>query len=304
MTVFPLIGVLFGLFAGFMYAASTVTARIKLERDKIDVAVLYTLLVNNIIFITIILFKVIFTDFVFIFDVKAVGIMALSGLFGPFLGRTLLFASSERIGPSKASCIKILSPVFAAVLALVFLKELISWTGYVGILVVVLGLYWLYIDNNDSIVNYTQLESRSAQLGTYMAYGCAFAYSLSYVLRKSGVTIYPYPLEAAAIEVFFALIFYLTYFILTGKIKNIVETPKISIKYFLYSGIAGSFGIFSYYFALQFIPATIGATLISTQAFFAILLSALFKGNKERITRKLIIGSIFIFIGVALTVLF
>ncbi len=297
-------GFAFGLFAGFLYAVSTVVAKMGVERNKAHVAVVYTLFMNNFLFIGIILLRSVFFDYEFVINWKAFGILALSGLFGPLVGRTFLFASSERIGASRASSIKILSPVFSAVIALIFLQEVLHFYGYMGILIVVVGLYWLYRDNEDSLDEGSLEDSSNMKKGTYLAFGCAFFYSLSYILRKSGISIYPYPLEAAAIEVFFGLLYYMIYFLATGKLTDIKFAPREKIKYFLISGTTASCALFSYYFALQFIPATVGATLSSTQAFFALLIGAVFTGVGERWSFKLAIGSILIIIGVSFTVMY
>jgi drug/metabolite transporter (DMT)-like permease len=297
-------GVFFGLSASLLYGLSTVAARMKVERDKVGIAVLYTLFTNNLFYIAIILFKIVILNGEFIVDFYSYRFFALSGLFGPFLGRTLLFASSERIGASKATSIKILSPVFSAVIALIFLQEIIPWVGYVGIAIVVYGLYWLQKDSQDYIKGTGQEENSNIKIGSIMAFGCALFYSFSYVFRKSGITIYPYPLEAAFIEVFFALLYYLIYFLVTGKLRYVAQVSIDRVSYFVFSGVAASCAIFSYYYALQFLPATIAATLISTQVFFVIIIGVIQKGFIEMLTPKIVVGSILIFIGVTLTVMF
>lgn len=297
-------GALFGLGAGFFYGLSAVSARMKVERGKVGVAVLYTLFTNNLFFIFIILYKVIVLNDVFLIDYNSYVYFALSGFFGPFLGRTLLFASSESIGASKATSIKMLSPAFSAVIALIFLREMISFIGYIGIGIVVYGLYWLQSDSKDYSKRNDQQGNENIKTGSTMAYGCALFYSFSYVFRKSGINIYPYPLEAAFIEVFFAQLYYLIYFIFTNNFKQIKQVSYDKIIYFVFSGTAASCAIFSYYYALQYLPAAIAATLISTQAFFVIIIGILQKGIFEILTLKIVFGTVLIFIGVALTVLF
>ena len=85
--------------------------------------------------------------------------------------------------------------------------------------------------------------------------------------------------------------------LLSGKVKDIFVMPKQSAVYFALSGlIAGAFGVFTYFKALQLAPTSKIVPLAATYPLVTALFSTLFLGESISIER--IIGIILIIVGI------
>lgn len=70
-------------------------------------------------------------------------LLLLSGLVGIGLGDTCYFQALNHLGPQRTLLIEMLSPPMSALLALVFLQEILSPRNWLGILLTVGGVAWV-----------------------------------------------------------------------------------------------------------------------------------------------------------------
>lgn len=71
------------------------------------------------------------------------GFLLLSGLVGIGLGDTCYFQALNHLGPQRTLLIEMLSPPLSALLAMVFLQEVLSLRNWLGILLTVGGVAWV-----------------------------------------------------------------------------------------------------------------------------------------------------------------
>ncbi len=78
-------------------------------------------------------------------------LLVLSGAVGIGIGDTAYFSALNRLGARRTLLLKTLGPPFAAIASAVFLKEQLSYTAWVGILLTVLGVAWVISERATSV---------------------------------------------------------------------------------------------------------------------------------------------------------
>jgi len=76
-------------------------------------------------------------------DLNTVGLLLVSGMVGIGLGDTAFFTTLQNLGPRRTLLMETLAPPLTAIFAWIFLGEIISPSGWCGILLIVLGVAWV-----------------------------------------------------------------------------------------------------------------------------------------------------------------
>jgi len=139
---------------------------------------------------------------------------------------------------------------------------------------------------------------RTTFIGIAFGIIAALAYGLSSVLIKQNLTGSTPPLVGAAISLLSGTLVLLIIRARDLRI-NLAQNRK-GVGYLLISGISASLGILSSYFALSMAPVVTVSPLQSTSPLFVMLWSYLFLRRLERITPRLILGTILVIFGVTL----
>lgn len=142
---------------------------------------------------------------------------------------------------------------------------------------------------------------RDAIIGTTFGIGAGLAYGISWVLIRQGVSGMAPPLVGAAIGVFSGTLGLLV----TGGsgIKSGVVNHKKAVVLMFCAGLAAAGGTISSYFALSKAPVVIIGPIQSMHPLFTLLWSWMFLGQMERITPRLVLGSMLVVSGVVLITL-
>ena len=144
-------------------------------------------------------------------------------------------------------------------------------------------------------------EKRTLLIGAGFGLSAGIAYGFNSVLVRYGVGEMATPLVGAAISLLTGTVIIGT-FGARGVKRSIKETRK-GVVFMLLSGLVSACGITSSFFALSIAPVVVVSPLQSTNPLFALLFSWLFLGRLEKITVKLLIGCVFVVIGVILITL-
>lgn len=219
-----------------------------------------------------------------------------AGFVGTALGRITNFTGIDRVGASVNSAVVSTNPLFATVLALVFLGELVSATQGVGVVVVVLGLVALTVSRGGDLSGW-QLRDLAFPLVAALAYGSGA------VIRRFGLTTTSASaLEGAALNETAALVGVLAY-VLAREGRSLLRLPARAVGYFAFSGVFNALGLLMLFFGLDVGRVAIVITLSGTSTLFATMLSALFLGDIERVTRGVALGALLVVAGAAMITL-
>ena len=131
-----MLAILLGLFGSFWFAVSMVL----INRGVLSVDYFRGLLTNlgvNAVFLWI--YVLIFTDKINLWE-PANLLFVMIGVFVPGVARYFIFKGMERIGASISSCLTNSTPLFATLIAVLFLHERPSVTNFLGTFTIVSGI--------------------------------------------------------------------------------------------------------------------------------------------------------------------
>ncbi len=219
------------------------------------------------------------------------------GVLGTTLGRISFYIGIDKVGASIAGIGASTLPAFAAILALVFLSEPLSTIHSMGIFLVVVGLSLLAVSKGGNISGWSFKD-------LVLPVFAGFAFGLGQVIRRFGLVETPATvLQAIALNdtaAFLGLFLFLFFFR-----RDLLRLPSLpATSYFAAAGIISSIGLFLAFTALDLGRVAIVSTLISTAGLFTVLLSFLFLRDLERITKKVVIGSMFVAFGAGIMIYF
>lgn len=213
----------------------------------------------------------------------------LSGLLQPLLARILYYAGITRLGVSRAGPLRGTGPLFAVLIAVIFLDERPGTFVYGGTVLTVAG-GWL-------ILSRMREEHGWKLFDVVFPIGAALVAAVSQSLRKTGLLILGNPFVGATITNSTSLIVYFISLLVLGKI-HLIRPNKASLPYFGSAALIAAAAQILVFVALNKGDVSVMVPLFNTTPLFAILLSALFLKDLERVTLRVVIGAVIMVAGV------
>ena len=226
-------------------------------------------------------------------DWVAVAYFAISGIFALGIGRILYFMAVERLGVAVSSAIIGSNPLISTFLAIFFLGEKVVLATFIGVILVVSGIYVLSGAGDDPF------RSRALVIPILSA----TSYALSNVIRKAGLNIHPDPILGAQAGAAAGTLGFFLYLATTGGLSEI-KAERRSIGYFSASGLASSLGWIALMMAMQRGTVAVVTTIVFSYPLFSLLLSWLFLKGQEDLSRNVVLGCVVIVVGVILVSIF
>jgi len=300
-------GELFAITAGVFYALNTILAQRGMKNASPSTAMMIDMSVNLVIYI----FYLLITGTLIINNLSPIGIFwsVCAGVLGTWLGRTLLLKSVKRINSARAISISLTQVLFSFLLARIILTEVINKASIIGIILVVLGVFWLSQERANTscqVVATLDLdlnEQKKFRLtGMLLAVLAGLAFGGSDLLRRMGLNQIALPVMVAALGGVATVIvqaFIVTYQGTWNEIRNI---DRVSLNNLLLSGVAGGLAIIFVTSALHYSPVAVVSSLTSVKAWFAIVCAPFLLGQAESISLSLI-GSTFLIVMGAFLIL-
>src|SRR5262245_34028067 len=221
--------------------------------------------------------------------VRGVALFALAGLIGTTGGRLLRFLSIEQVGASIASALVNLNPLVSAGLAVLLLGERVTAPILVGTLVIVGGTTLLSIGGR-------QIGVRPGQLALPIL--SAVCFGVVAILRKTGLS-HTGAVLGSAINASTALVAFTAFLLASGRRDEMVCRGK-SLGYFIAAGVAENASVFMTVVALGLGTVSVVTPLTATGPIFVLLMSFAFLRGIERLTTRIVVGTLLIVLGVYL----
>jgi bacterial/archaeal transporter family protein len=130
----------------------------------------------------------------------------------------------------------------------------------------------------------------------------ALCYSTNPILVKMGLRISNEPMLGASIGILASTVVYTVYFLLSGQVRNLLAAPWQVKWYFGLAGIGSTLGVFTFFAALERIPAAIVSSLVAVAPLVTLTLSYFVLRQVEQVTPADGIGTVLIVLGVVLLV--
>ena len=139
---------------------------------------------------------------------------------------------------------------------------------------------------------------RDTIIGRSFAIGAALAYGATAVLVRQGVANLAPPLVGATVALLSGTLL-LTLIGMRSPESNLRQ-KKRSVVLFVMAGVIAGLGIIASFFALSMAPVVIVSPLQNTSPLFALIWSHFFLGQLEKITLRVVLGTILVVVGIAL----
>jgi drug/metabolite transporter (DMT)-like permease len=215
------------------------------------------------------------------------------GFFQPGLTRLLTYKGIDTLGVALTDPIRASTPLFSALMAIVFLGEQITPPIVVATFMIIGGITLLSWQSGS--MNLTG----SALYLWYPIAASALA-GASQVARKFGLAAVPHPFLAAAVTASSSLLVSVLTLRYVEKNRQAWRLNRQCFWWFLAAGIVISFAMVCIYYALDLGKVSVVIPIASTGPLFSLILTALFLRGVERVTLRIVISAVMIVSGVIL----
>lgn len=225
-------------------------------------------------------------------QLAAIGIFALVGLFFPAAVTLLTFEANRRLGPSVTGAVGSTAPLFAVLGAALFLGEALGVRELSATSLIVLGSVLLS--------GLQGADTRAQRHGAmWLPWTAAALRALAQVLSKAGLTLWPNPFAAAL----------LGYTVSSLAVWTATLGQPVTRKFhrrgaawFAATGILNGVAVLCLYRALNTGTVILVSPIVATYPLFTLILSAIFL-REERMSKTLVGGVALIVTGVIVLLL-
>ncbi len=225
--------------------------------------------------------------------------LALSGVIGLAIGDTFLFNSMVMVGARLSMLLLSLSPPITALLAYIFLGEVLNWLDILGILITLIGVIWVVLERPEKN---PVIQKQLMWKGVVLGFLSALAQAVGLLWAKMGLGPNVDPLYGTLIRMSSAALILWPMSFLLKRIKNpvkLIQADTTALKYLLAGVIMGPFlGVWLSLVAVKYTNTGIAATIMSIVPVTMIPLSIKFE--KETPSLRSIAGAVIAIIGIAI----
>jgi uncharacterized membrane protein len=218
------------------------------------------------------------------------------GFFQPGLTRLLSYKGIDALGVAITDPIRATTPLFSAIMAIIFLGEEVTLPIVVATLLIIAGI---------TLLSWRSDSMKLTGSAVYLWYPIAASAlaGATQVVRKFGMAAVPHPFLAAAVT---ATSSFVVSIVTLWYVEKTQETWKMNRQcfwWFLAAGIVISLGMTCIYYALDLGKVSVVIPISSTGPFFSLMLAAIFLRDVERVTSRIVISAAMIVGGVMLITL-
>ena len=227
-------------------------------------------------------------------------LLILSGLLGCFLADACLMQSYVDIGPRLGVLVFNFYPLISALLAWMFLKEILSVYAWMGIIITISAIVWVTLEKKSTR---TGTHKSHFMRGINFAIGAGIFQAISFIIVKPAMegNNATDPLTATLIRATVGGTAYWVVTIARGRLVNVLK-KSLDVKtmsLIAVGALFGSFiGIWLSMVAVKLTPVGIAATLMALMPIAILPMVAVV--HKERISVRAIIGAVIACLGIAI----
>lgn len=217
-----------------------------------------------------------------------------AGFLAAIMGRTLNYLSIDKLGVPISTSLTGTNPIFAMILGVLFLGEKITPSTVAGSIMVVFGVILISGWGNEGELRLHDMVIPIAS---------AFFYAASNAVRKVGLNILPESVLGAMVGALSSLIAYPILLKVLGRTGEF-RLSKKAVPYLLAGGIATSSAWIGMFMATQQGSVGVVSAIIGANPLFSLILSSILLSDTEKISFRVVIGSLMIVIAVILITVF
>ena len=281
----------------FVMTLITASSNVLLKRSFKESApffAVYVSVIISVIFLWVVVF--LFVPLRSAVNYKGVLVFIVIGSFAPTLVRSLTYMGIHKLGAGRAAPLRALTPFFATVFAICFLKERPGIGIFLGIALIVAGI---------TLISRREDQDPHQWRPIHFLYplGAAFLAGIAANLRKFGLDLMPEPVLASAVAATSALVFLTGYVVLKYDLKTFWGAlSKDSFKLVIFASLLTAVGEIVDLSALMFGKVSLVIPIFAATPLAVVLLSGIFLKKHEVVSVKLCISIGLILLGIYISI--
>jgi len=233
----------------------------------------------------------------------------IAGLIHFLLGWTLLNISQRRIGAARTGALIGTTPLFATILAAIMLGEWLKPMAVVGVIIVVVGVYFTTPKVNKSTVttnlSSAEISSPTGLRSALFGLATALCWAISPVFIRQALKGLPSPLLGVELGMIACALSYGILLLFQRNRPADGAPSRESLILLTIGGVISGAAIWARWAAIEITSVAIVTTLSLFSVVVVMILSPIIVGGKqEKPTARAIFGAIMIVIGSVVLVLF
>ena len=222
-------------------------------------------------------------------------LFSLKGVIEPGIIIFLFFSAYRNLGAAVTVPIFGISAPVTTLLAVIFLKEELTFFIVLGTAIILAGV---------ALLSLRGIKAQIDRKNIMAAVGGSVLAGISVILSKIALNSSYTPLSGVAVSFTVGLIVQIIIIITAlGKFRNLARNLNLS-ELFLIAGIFNAAAFSFYNLSISEGAVSIVFPLVATQPIFVLFLSWLFLKKHEEITKNVVTGTIMVVAGVALITVF
>jgi uncharacterized membrane protein len=227
---------------------------------------------------------------------KGILVFIIIGLFAPTLVRTMTYYGIHTLGAGRSTPLRAMTPFFATIMAIIFLKESPHPIIFLGISLIVLGVAILAKKEEKDFVQWKP---------KYFIYPIAAAIlaGLAANLRKYGLDLMPQPIFASAVAATSSLVILTIYVILRFRDNQMIRFHhKRELRFIIIAAFLTSIGEVVDLAALLYGKVSLVVPIFAVTPLTVVFFSWIFLKEQEVVTKRLVLSTIIILFGIYISI--
>jgi drug/metabolite transporter (DMT)-like permease len=238
----------------------------------------------------------------FAWDWRGVGLFALAGVIGTFLGRRLLFDTVRLLGPARASVVHSSAPAFTLVAAWVLVQERLGVYEIVLMVIVWVGLWFTAPAPGGSAPQ--TLAPDALRKGALIGIATVAGFGISNAIRGLAMRDWPEAVFGTFVSSCAALACQIA---ATRDWRRVADqfrgTDRRGVALYMGSGVATALGSIFVTLAMAHVEIALAVLVTHTTPLVIFPVSVFVLKNREGLTARTLLGALLVLAGVALLML-
>jgi drug/metabolite transporter (DMT)-like permease len=293
-------GVTLAFISMFFFAANILITRYAIARMPVESG-FFVVLATNILFpLVIFAVELAARTAPFAWHLKGVGLFALGGVIGTFLGRRLLFDTVRLLGPARASVFHSSAPAFALLGAWLLADELLGAYELVLVAVVWTGL-WLTHPRTGSRAGEDQLSPEVLRMGMIAGILTVAGFGFGNVFRGLAMRVWSEAVLGTVIASLAALACQVVATRDWGRIgSQLRAADRTALMLYIGCGVATSLGALFITFSMLHLEIALAVLVVHTTPLVIFPVSVFLLKNREQLSGRTLTGAVIVLCGIAL----
>jgi DME family drug/metabolite transporter len=226
--------------------------------------------------------------------IEGIMLFAISGVLSPGIVRLFYYGGLEKLGASVNSSVFAIYPLYSSLFAVLFLGEMLSAENWLGILLVILGGFFVALSSRK--INNKHKASKNALIFPMLG---GLTLGLASTTRKFALNLFNAPVLGVAVGYSFSLLAYALILMFSAPTRKKLSLKK-DFRYFWKAGIGQALAWVLTFYALSFELVSIVTPLLAIEPIFVVFFAYLYLRKLEHVSPKLVVSIILTVVGAVL----